>query len=34
LSEGIEYAIVNGKIARDKGTFTGALAGTIVTPER
>jgi N-acyl-D-aspartate/D-glutamate deacylase len=34
LSEGIEYAIVNGRIARDKGAFTGVLAGTIVTPER
>ncbi len=34
LSEGFDYVIVNGKIARDHGGFTGALAGSIVSPER
>ena len=34
LSEGMEYVLVNGVIARDGGTFTGKLAGRVVTPER
>lgn len=34
LSEGIVYTLVNGQLARDHGTFTGKLAGTIVVPSR
>ena len=34
LSEGIVYTIVNGQLARDRGTFTGKLAGVVVVPER
>ncbi|MGE5244101.1 MAG: N-acyl-D-amino-acid deacylase family protein [Betaproteobacteria bacterium] len=34
LSEGFDYVIVNGRLARDRGTFMGALAGAVVTPER
>jgi len=34
LSEGMEYVLVNGVIAKDGGSFTGKLAGRVVTPER
>jgi N-acyl-D-amino-acid deacylase len=34
MAEGIQYAIVNGVIVRDGGTFTGKLAGQVITPER
>jgi N-acyl-D-amino-acid deacylase len=34
MAEGIEYAIVNGVVVRDAGTFTGKLPGKIVVPER
>jgi N-acyl-D-amino-acid deacylase len=34
LAEGIDYALVNGVIARDAGTFTGKLGGKVVAPER
>jgi N-acyl-D-amino-acid deacylase len=34
LSEGIQYAIVNGVIEKDGDTWTGKLAGKFVVPER
>jgi N-acyl-D-amino-acid deacylase len=34
LSEGIQYALVNGTLVKDNETWTGKLAGKIVTPER
>ena len=34
LSEGFDYVLVNGVIARDAGTFSGRLGGKVVTPER
>ncbi|HEV8347618.1 MAG TPA: amidohydrolase family protein [Vicinamibacterales bacterium] len=34
MSEGIDYAIVNGVVVRDAGTFTGKLPGRVVTPDR
>lgn len=34
LAEGIDDVIVNGELARRNGTFTGALAGRVLTPER
>ena len=34
MSEGIDYAIVNGVLVRDGGTFTGKLPGRVVTPDR
>jgi N-acyl-D-aspartate/D-glutamate deacylase len=34
LSEGIDTVLVNGVLVRDEGTFTGALPGKFVTPER
>jgi N-acyl-D-amino-acid deacylase len=34
MAEGIRYAIVNGVIVRDDGTFTGKLPGKVVIPER
>jgi N-acyl-D-amino-acid deacylase len=34
LSEGMEYVIVNGVLAKDADAFTGKLAGRVVTPER
>lgn len=34
LAEGMVYELVNGQLVRDKGEFTGALAGKVVTPER
>jgi N-acyl-D-amino-acid deacylase len=34
LAAGIDYALVNGVIARDAGTFTGKLGGKVVAPER
>ena len=34
LSEGIQYALVNGTLVKDNQTWTGKLAGKIVTPER
>jgi N-acyl-D-amino-acid deacylase len=34
LSEGIDTILVNGVLVRDEGTFTGALAGKFITPER
>jgi N-acyl-D-amino-acid deacylase len=34
MSEGIEYVLVNGVIEKDGNTFTGKLAGRVVTPER
>ena len=33
-AEGIQYAIVNGVIVRDAGTFTGKLPGKVIVPER
>ncbi|HIB08974.1 MAG TPA: hypothetical protein EYO20_03875 [Gemmatimonadetes bacterium] len=29
-SEGVEYLLVNGKLAIDDGQFTGALAGEVI----
>ena len=34
LSEGMEYVLVNGVIAKDASTWTGKLSGRVVTPER
>jgi N-acyl-D-aspartate/D-glutamate deacylase len=34
LAEGIEYVLVNGVLGKDAGTYTGALGGMVVTPER
>jgi N-acyl-D-amino-acid deacylase len=34
LSEGIDTILVNGVLVRDEGTFTGALPGRFITPER
>jgi N-acyl-D-amino-acid deacylase len=34
LSEGMEYVLVNGAIAKDADTFTGKLGGRVVTPDR
>jgi N-acyl-D-aspartate/D-glutamate deacylase len=34
MAEGIQYAIVNGVIVRDAGTFTGKLPGRILAPQR
>jgi N-acyl-D-amino-acid deacylase len=34
LSQGIQYALVNGELAIDQGRFTGRLPGRIVTPDR
>ncbi len=34
LSEGIQYAIVNGVIEKDADEWTGKLAGKVLTPER
>ena len=34
LSEGIDDIIVNGELARRSGTFTSALAGRVLRPER
>ena len=34
LSEGIQYALVNGVIEKDGDSWTGKLAGKVVTPER
>jgi N-acyl-D-amino-acid deacylase len=34
IARGIDHIIVNGEVVRDAGTFTGALPGRIVTPER
>ncbi|MBP7778909.1 MAG: amidohydrolase family protein [Acidobacteria bacterium] len=34
LAEGLDTIIVNGKIARDRGRFTGALAGRVLRLER
>jgi len=34
LAEGIIYALVNGVLAKDGSTFTGALGGKVVTPDR
>src|SRR5262249_33983113 len=34
LSEGVEYAIVNGVVVRDAGAFTGKLPGKAIVPER
>jgi N-acyl-D-amino-acid deacylase len=34
MSEGIEYAMVNGVIVKEPGSFTGKLPGKVVTPER
>jgi N-acyl-D-amino-acid deacylase len=34
MAEGIQYAIVNGVVVRDGGTFTGTLPGQVVAPER
>jgi N-acyl-D-amino-acid deacylase len=34
MSEGIEYAIVNGIVEKDGSRFTGKLAGTVITPKR
>jgi N-acyl-D-amino-acid deacylase len=34
LSEGMEYVLVNGAIAKDADTWTGTLGGRVVTPDR
>jgi N-acyl-D-aspartate/D-glutamate deacylase len=34
LSEGMEYVLVNGVVEKDGSTFTGKLAGRVVSPER
>ena len=34
MSEGMQYAIVNGIVMIDAGTFTGKLPGRIVVPQR
>ncbi len=34
MSEGFEYVLVNGVIAKDANTFTGKLGGRVVTPDR
>jgi N-acyl-D-aspartate/D-glutamate deacylase len=34
LSEGMEFVLVNGVLVKDRGTFTGKLAGRVVTPDR
>jgi N-acyl-D-amino-acid deacylase len=34
MSEGIQYAMVNGVVVKDAGSFTGKLPGKVVTPER
>jgi len=34
LSEGMEYVLVNGTIAKDADTWTGKLGGRVVTPDR
>ena len=34
MSEGMEYVLVNGVIAKDANTFTGKLGGRVVTPDR
>jgi N-acyl-D-amino-acid deacylase len=34
LSVGIDTIVVNGKLVRDEGTFTGALAGKVLAPDR
>jgi N-acyl-D-amino-acid deacylase len=34
MSEGIQYAIVNGVLVEDAGHFTGKLPGKVITPER
>jgi N-acyl-D-amino-acid deacylase len=34
LAEGMQYVLVNGVMAKDGGTWTGTLAGKVVTPER
>src|SRR5581483_2882293 len=33
LAEGMQYVLVNGVMAKDGGTWTGTLAGKVVTPE-
>ena len=34
MSQGIQYAMVNGVVVKDSGSFTGKLPGKLVTPER
>jgi N-acyl-D-amino-acid deacylase len=34
MSEGIQYAIVNGIVEKDADAWSGKLAGTILTPQR
>jgi N-acyl-D-aspartate/D-glutamate deacylase len=34
LSEGMEYILVNGTIAKDASHWTGSLSGRVVTPDR
>ena len=34
MSAGIQYAIVNGVVVKDAGSFTGKLPGKLVAPER
>jgi N-acyl-D-aspartate/D-glutamate deacylase len=34
LSEGMEYVLVNGALAKDGETWTGTLGGRVVTPDR
>ena len=34
LSEGMEFVLVNGVLVKDGRTFTGRLAGRVVSPER
>jgi len=34
MSEGIQYAMVNGVVVKEAGSFTGKLPGKVVTPDR
>ena len=34
MSEGIQFAMVNGVVVKDAGSFTGKLPGKLVAPER
>jgi N-acyl-D-amino-acid deacylase len=34
MSEGFEYVLVNGVLAKDGNAFTGKLGGRVVTPDR
>jgi N-acyl-D-amino-acid deacylase len=34
LAEGLDTIVVNGRVARDRGTFTGSLSGRVLRLER